>query len=88
MQITSNILRTVGINGAHQAECGQGCVWAGAVLGGVVGEDGGAVEGAVVLREVQPALEAVRALPSYPNADDVGGAANTHVILHLPYSKC
>lgn len=36
----------------------------GAVLLGVVAEHGGAVEGAVVLWKVQPALEAVGALPA------------------------
>lgn len=46
------------------------------VVGGVVGEDGGAVEGAVVLGEVEPAFvaDAFRALAADADADDVGGA--------------
>ena len=46
------------------------------VVGGVVGEDGGAVEGAVVLGEVEPALvaDAFGALAADADADDVGGA--------------
>lgn len=45
------------------------------VVGGVVGEDGGTVEGAVVLGEVQPALvaNALRALASDTDTDNVGG---------------
>lgn len=45
------------------------------VVGGVVGEDGGTVEGAVVLREVQPALvtDALRALTSDTDTNDVSG---------------
>lgn len=35
-----------------------------AVVLGVVAEDSGAVEGAVILREVEPALEAMGALSS------------------------
>lgn len=35
-----------------------------AVILGIVTEDSGSVEGAVILREVQPALEAMRALSS------------------------
>lgn len=34
-----------------------------------------AVEGAIVLREVQPALGVVRAVAPHPNANDVRGAA-------------
>ena len=59
----------------HQAERGQAGVRGRAVLGRIVGEDGGAVERAVVLGEVQPALEAVRALAAQPDAHDVGRAA-------------
>lgn len=45
------------------------------VVGGVVGEDGGTVEGAVVLREVQPALvtNALRASTTDTNTNDVSG---------------
>ena len=43
-----------------------------------MGEDGDAVEWAVVLRVVQPALEAVRTLATDANADDVRRAAVTH----------
>mgnify|MGYP000929348754 CR=1 FL=1 len=47
----------------------------GLVVRRVVGEDGGAVEGAVVLREVQPALvtNALRTGATDTNTDDVGG---------------
>ena len=46
------------------------------VVGGVVGEDGGAVEGAVVLGEVEPAFvaDAFGPLAADADADDVGGA--------------
>ena len=47
----------------------------GAVVLGIVAEDGGAVEGAVVLWEVQPALEAVRAVSSDTQTNDVRRAA-------------
>ena len=45
------------------------------VVGRVVGEDGGTVEGAVVLGEVQPALvtDALRALTSDTDTNNVGG---------------
>lgn len=47
-------------------------------------EDGGSVEWAVILREVQPALEAVRALTTHTNANDVRRAADTKSqLLHL-----
>ena len=46
---------------AHSLELNAICR---AVVLGVVTEDSGAVKGAVILREVQPALEAVRALSS------------------------
>lgn len=47
----------------------------GLVVGGVVGEDGGAVEGAVVFREVKPAFvaDAFGAGAADADADDVGG---------------
>ena len=47
----------------------------GLVVGGVVGEDGGAVEGAVVFREVEPAFvaDAFGTLAADTNADNVSG---------------
>ena len=47
----------------------------GLVVGGVVGEYGGAVEGAVVFREVEPAFvaDAFGALAADTDADNVGG---------------
>ncbi|KAI6762824.1 hypothetical protein HG530_008804 [Fusarium avenaceum] len=62
------------------------------VVGGVVGEDGGAVEGAVVLGEVQPALvtDALRALTSDTDTNNVGsrvvellGEADELLVTHL-----
>ena len=44
---------------AHSLELGTICR---AVVLGVVAEDSGTVEGAVILRKVEPALETVRAL--------------------------
>lgn len=46
------------------------------VIGGVVGKDGGAVEGAIVFGEVEPAFitDAFGALAADADADDVGGA--------------
>jgi len=51
-----------------------------------VGEDGDAVEGAVVLRVVQPALEAVGTFTPDADANDVRRAANrdTHLRLKIP----
>ena len=68
----------------HVAEGGQGGGGVGRVLGRVVREDGDAVEGAVVLGVVQPALEAVGALATDANANDVGGAAHSqrHAMSH------
>ena len=60
---------------AHQAQRGQRGAGVRAVVGRVVGEHGGAVEGAVVLGEVQPALEPMRARAPDANAHDVRGAA-------------
>ena len=57
--------------GTHQAEVGQAGVGSRAILGGVVGEDGGTVEGAVVLGEVQPTLEAMRARAPDADANNV-----------------
>lgn len=54
---------------AYSLELGVIC---GAVLLGVVAEDSGTVEGAVVLGEVQPALETVRALASHTQPNNVG----------------
>ena len=56
---------------AYVAEGGQLGVGVRGVLGGVVGEDGDAVEGAVVLGVVQPALEAVGTFAADSNAHNV-----------------
>lgn len=56
----------------HQTECAHLHVISWAVLLGVVREDCGAVEGAVILWEVQPAFEAMGTLPTDANANDVG----------------
>lgn len=51
-------------------------------------EDCGTVEGAIILREVQPALETVRAFTTDTNANDVGRAATTYIALRkLLYHK-
>lgn len=64
----------------------------GLVVGRVVGEDGGTVEGAVVLGEVQPALvsDALRADTTQTNTNDVGagvvetlGEADELLVAHL-----
>lgn len=57
-----------------QVEGGQLLAVLGLVVRRVVGEDGGAVEGAVVLREVQPALvaNALRAGATETDTNDVG----------------
>lgn len=60
-----------GEGATHQAQGGQLLVGRWAVLGRVVAEDGGAVEGAVVLGVVQPALGVVRAVAADAQADDV-----------------
>lgn len=68
---------------AHQAEGGQACTRGGAIFGGIVGENSGTVEGAVVLGEVQPTLEAVRALATDANPNDMRRTAqwtNTHTL--------
>ena len=59
-----------------ELESGQLYAGLGLVVRRVVGEDGGAVEGAVVLGEVQPALvtNALGALTSDTDTDNVGGA--------------
>ena len=46
-------LGTAGLAAIAQRECGELDIGLGLVVGGVVGEDGGTVEGAVVLGEVQ-----------------------------------
>ena len=56
---------------AYHADSLELGVVSGTVLLGVVAEDSGTVEGAVILGEVQPALEAVRALPSNTQPNDV-----------------
>ena len=55
--------------------CGEFDVVGGLVVRGVVAEDGGAVEGAVVFGEVEPALvaDAFRAGAADADAEDVGG---------------
>ena len=63
--------------GTYHAEGGQLHIGGGGVLVGVVGEHSGAVEGAVVLGEVQPALEPVGALAAHADAHDVRGAAQS-----------
>ena len=77
-------------DGPVRARLGGGIIWYGAigellggefdvvgrlVVGGVVAEDGGAVEGAVILGEVEPALvaDAFGARAADADADDVGG---------------
>lgn len=62
-------------------EGGQLDVWRRRVLGRIMREDGDPVEGAVVLRIVQPALQAVRAVPPDPDADNVRGATATRTQL-------
>lgn len=56
-------------------ECGELFGVGGLVVGGVVGENGGAVEGAVVFREVEPAFvaDAFRALATDTYANDMCG---------------
>jgi hypothetical protein len=65
-----------GLAAVGELESGQLLAGLGLVVGRVVGEDGGAVEGAVVLGEVQPALvtDALGALTADTNTDNVGGA--------------
>ena len=55
----------------YQAQGWQHLIGSWAVLGRVVAEDGGAVEGAVILGVVQPALGVVRAHASNAQPDDV-----------------
>jgi hypothetical protein len=68
-------LGILGLGAISKLESWQLLGGLGLVVGGVVGEDGGAVEGAVVLREVQPALvtDAVRAGTTDTNTNNVGG---------------
>lgn len=56
---------------AYHADSLELAVISWAVLLGVVAENSGTVEGAVILREVQPALEAMRALSSDAQPNDV-----------------
>lgn len=69
-------LRGGGLAAVGELEGGQLLAGLGLVVGGVVGEDGGAVEGAVVLGEVQPALvaDALGTQATDTDTDDVGGA--------------
>jgi hypothetical protein len=68
-------VRKGGGSEAHVAEGWQlgGSLWG--VLGGVVREDSDAVEWAVVLGVVQPALEAVGTFTSDAHTDNVRGTA-------------
>lgn len=68
-------LARVSLAAISLVESGQLDVGLGLVVWGVVGENGGAVEGAVVLGEVQPALvaNALGALATDTNTNDVGG---------------
>jgi len=66
---------SMGINSkrtAYHADSLELGVVSGTVLLGVVAEDSGTVEGTVILWEVQPALEAMRALSSDTQPNDVG----------------
>ena len=56
---------------AHVTKGGELGTGSRGVLGCVVGEDGDAIEGAVVLGVVQPTLEAMGAVASDADADDV-----------------
>ena len=69
------LLRARGLGAVRQLESGQLLASLGLVVGGVVGEDGGTVEGAVVLGEVQPALvaDSLGTRATDTNTDDVGG---------------
>ena len=64
-----------GLFAGGEVEGGEFFGFVGLVVGGVVGEDGGAVEGAVVFREVEPAFvaDAFRALASDTDANNVSG---------------
>ena len=68
-------LGVLGLGAVGELESGQLLGGLGLVVGGVVGEDGGTVEGTVVLGEVQPALvtDAVGAGTTDTNTDNVGG---------------
>lgn len=56
---------------AYHADSLELGVVSGTVLLGVVAKDSGTVEGAVIFGEVEPALEAVRALSSDAQPNDV-----------------
>jgi hypothetical protein len=68
-------LSVLGLGAIGELESGQLLGGLGLVVRGVVGEDGGTVEGAVILGEVQPALvtDAVGAGTTDTNTDNVGG---------------
>jgi len=68
-------LSTLGLGAISQLDGGKLLRGLGLVVGGVVGEDGGTVEGAVVFGEVQPALvtDALGAGTTDTNTDNVGG---------------
>ena len=68
-------LGALGLGAISQLDGGELLGGLGLVVRGVVGEDGGTVEGAVVLGEVQPALvtDALGADTTDTNTDNVGG---------------
>lgn len=68
-------LAVLGLRAVRQLDGGQLLRALRLVVGGVVGEDGGPVEGAVVLGEVQPALvtNALRPRATDTHTDNVGG---------------
>lgn len=68
----------------YRAECLELGAFCRAVVLGIVAEDGGTVEGAVVFREVEPALEAVGAVTSDANAHNVRRAAGQRTTHQVP----
>ena len=58
-----------------------------AVVLGIVAEHSGTVEGAVILREIQPALQPVGAVTADTNTDDVRRAARAHTKRQLMTAK-
>lgn len=66
MQDCSHVMQ-----GTYRAKCLELDTISWAVVLGVMAEDCGTVEGAVILGKVQPALETVRALTTDTNSNDV-----------------
>ena len=66
------MLATQDMQLAYRAQCLELGAICWAVLLGVVAEDSGTVEGAVIFWEVQPALEAMWAVSPDADANDVG----------------